>query len=302
MFADAINCTHNGTGGSGTITLAGRTGYPQPSNVWGTSLTKYVNYSIAEYTDSTFATLSKYERGVGSLVLSTNVLTRTIPRVTWTSGGSYNASSATALTFGNTAANIIITLTATANSLAPGIGASIGFGLTYHNLHTRQVVKSGASTIGLSNGTALFFKIQYESDIPITTAAVYVSTFATGSLRLGIYDCNPTTDYPGNLISELTSSTQIDTGTSNGAKSVTPSSPLWLPNGWYWVCLLANAGPSIWTVEVAGYAGMNSSSGTREYTYNTKAITYGALSATGPTSFDSAFTYSSNNQPWVGYK
>lgn len=302
MFADAINCTHNGTGGSGTITLAGRTGFPQPTDVWGSSLTKYVAYSIAEYTDSTFATLSKYERGIGSIVLSTNVLTRTVPKITWTSGGSYLTGAPSALSFGNTAANIIITLTASANNIAPGIGASIGNGMTYHNLHTRQVVKSGAATIGLSNGTALFFMAEFSSDIPITTVAVYVSTFATGKLRVGIYDVNPSTGYPGNLVSELTSSTQIDTGTSNGAKSVSPASPLWLPNGWYWVCLLANAGPSIWTVDVAGYTGMNSSTGTREYTYATKAITYGALSATGPTSFDSFLTYSANNQPWVGYK
>ena len=71
--------------------------------------------------------------------------------------------------------------------------------------------------------------------------------------------------------------------------------------GWYWLCLLANAAPQISTNAIGGYPGMQSS-GDRDVMYNTKAITYGALGATGPTSWGSSVTYSGNNQPWAGYK
>lgn len=300
MFADALNFTHNGTGGSGTLTVAARTGFPQPSDVWGTSLTKYVNYNIAEYTDSTFATLSKYERGIGSIDLSTSILTRTSVRASWTSGGSYNCANPTALTFGNTAANIIITFTATANAIRPGIPGNIAQVDTYHYFNSHQQWDSGSAFITMANGTALWSLCEYSSDIPITTVAVNIGTGAGTGLRVGFYDINPTTGFPKNLISEPTSTTQFNPATS-GFKSVTPATPLWLPNGWYWVVWLANGAPTLAALTSQGYPGMNSS-GSRDYMWFNSAVTYGALPATGPTTWGAALSRSSGNPPWLGYK
>lgn len=299
MFADAIRCTHNGTGGSGTLTLASVTGWPQPSSVFGTSGTRIVYYEICEYTDTTFATLANYERGVGSLVLSTGVLTRN-PAATW-NATTYTSTGATALTIGNTAANVQILLSANTVTQAPALpiaqstigGAS---GLTPFN--TRQTADSSAGALTLSSNTNYYMPVEFRFGKPLTSVAIEVTTLASAtSARLAIYDWG-TDGLPQNPIVEFTSSTQFDC-TSTGVKSVTGN--WFIPPGWYFLMLQSNGAPAIRTYTVHGNTGLGEN-GNRDLIYYTKGGTYGTIPTTGDKTAASNVSRSSGVTPMVWCK
>lgn len=301
MYADAVRCTHNGTGGSSTLTLAAVTGYPQPSDVWSTSGTKRVHYEICEYTDSTFATLSKYERGIGSLVLSTGVLTRTDVLYT-ASSGTVNAANPTALNFGNTAANIQILFGASAftqRPALPAIQAAVG-DTQWTPINWRQQADSTASTLALSANTEYWIPIEFIYGKPITSIGVEITTGATGNLRLSLYDWD-TDGLAGNLLTEFTSGTQIDTSGAAGVHSVTPASKYWAPPGFYWLLLQCNATPTLRSYPVVGNPGAGIHSA-RDIVYITKSGTYGAAPSTGSKSSLSQSTRSAGFPPSVVIK
>lgn len=307
MFGDAIRCTSS-TGGSSTLTLNSVTGWPQPTDVFGASGTMLVEYQISEYTDSTLSVLSKFESGRGSLVLSTNVLTRSVPKVTWTSGGSYNKITASALTFGSTAANIMIVLSANARTQMgelPIVQSSSGSGFSGNSLgmqsfNTRQQMNSNNGTKVLTNGDRIWVPSQLTGGL-ITSVGVKVTTLhAGGLLRLGLYDWD-TDGLAGNLLQEFTSATQIDL-TATGLRSVTAASKMYPVPGWYWYCLQSNDSTAAITVaDVNGASGMGMSTGERENMYYTKSATFGALPATGDKTASSITTKSSGGQPWAGF-
>lgn len=307
MIADAIRCTHNGTGGSGTITLAATTGYPQPSDVWGASGTKLVAYEICEYTDSTFATLSKYESGIGSLVLSTSVLTRTRPDVTWTSGGTYNMVTAAALTFGNTAANFQIMCGASARTSKMALPST--FSVTssssdvWQPFNTRQTYDSSLSTYAVVNGQHDYIPIEFIYGKPITQVAVEVTTAtASTNLRMSLYEWDPATGGPGNLIVEFTSAAQIAT-TATGFRSVTMGSAVSIPPGFYYIMIQAdNSTVALRTCTTHGHTLLSTAGGGRDTVQWGKASTYAAAPATGDTTHGVNRTRSSGSPIWVGYK
>jgi len=306
MYADAVRCTHNGTGGSGTITLAAVTGYPQPTDVFGTSGTKFVEYEICEYTDSTFATLSKYEAGYGSLNLATNVLTRTAILKTW-NGTTYDAKSPTALTFGNTAANIQILLTATTANTRSGLMSTLS--LTGANsdiwqpFNTRVTYDSGASTFTMTSGSRLYIPIEYIYTRPISQVAVEVTTgVASGAVRMGLYDVDPSTGGPANLITEFTSSVQID-ASATGFRSVTMGTPFWTPPGMYWKCIQANSSTiALRRLTHNGHSLLSTNGSSRDILMADKGATYGALPATADTSFSTPYNRSGGGQVAGFYK
>lgn len=295
MFNDAINATHNGTGGSGTLTLAAVTGWPQPTSWMGTSGTRIVYYEIVEYTDSTLSVLSLYERGVGSLVLSTNVLTRTAIRCTW-NGTTYNDANPTALTFGNTAANVRVLLTSSAVTQAPALpGINAATGDTYALFNTRQQLDSNGATLNLTTGTKYYIPCEHRFGKPLTTFAVNATSIATtGSVRVGIYDMG-SDGLPANLISEITSGSQFGINTATGLKSVTPATPLFLPPGFYFAMFQADAAVQLQTIRHYGQGGAGSSLASRDCVYLTKTGTYGALPTVADTGL-TMVTLSSGNQ------
>lgn len=307
MIADAVRCTHNGTGGSGTITLAAVTGYPQPTDVLGTSGTRLIAYEIAEYTDSTFATLSKYERGIGSLVLSTNVLTRTQPLVTWTSGGSYNQVNATALTFGNTAANFQILVGANTASQKLALPSTVS--VTYlasdvwQPFNTRQTYDSAMDTYTVTNGQREYIPIEFIYGKPITQVAVEVTTpTAATNLRMALYEWDPATGGPGNLIVEFTSAAQIAT-TAAGFRPVTMAAPVSIPPGFYYIMLQAdNSTVVLRTCTTHGHTLISTVGGSRDVVQWNKGAAYGAAPSTGDTSAAASRTRSAGAPIWVGYK
>ena len=307
MIADAVRCTHNGTGGSGTITLDAVTGYPQPTDVFGTSGTRRIAYEIAEYTDSTFATLSKYERGIGSLALSTNVLTRTQPLVTWTSGGSYNQINATALTFGNTAANFQILIGA--NTASQKLALPSTFSVTsasssvWQPFNTRQTYDGSVGTFAMVNGDRNYIPVEFIYGRPITQVAVDVTTAtAATNLRMSLYEWDPATGGPGNLIVEFTSAAQIAT-TATGFRSVTMGSAVSIPPGFYYIMIQAdNSTVVLRTCTTHGHTLLSDGGGSRDIVQWNKGATYGAAPATGDTSAAGSRTRSSGAPIWVGYK
>lgn len=77
----------------------------------------------------------------------------------------------------------------------------------------------------------------------IDQMAINVTTAVAGHARVGIYADNGN-NYPGALVVEATSVTQIDTGTI-GVKIATNGLPVTLQPGLYWLAIVGNAAPTI---------------------------------------------------------
>lgn len=96
------------TGGTGALTLQDVTGLPGYENFFAG--TRLVEYTIIEFTSSAQTVIKQAESGIGSFVNSTKVLTRTTIEQTWdgtTLLPNWSGSTtAVAITFGSTAANI----------------------------------------------------------------------------------------------------------------------------------------------------------------------------------------------------
>lgn len=80
--------------GTGAVTLTAITSIPRFSDVWGTGR-RHVRYVIEKLSGGTYT----FERGLG--YVESNVLTRTLPQVTW-NGTTYDDTSPSALNFGTT--------------------------------------------------------------------------------------------------------------------------------------------------------------------------------------------------------
>jgi hypothetical protein len=82
----------------------------------------------------------------------------------------------------------------------------------------------------------------------IDSMAINVTTATSGMVRVGIY-ANNGNNYPGALVVEATSITQINTGTT-GVKIATDNLPVTLQPGLYWLAIVSNAAPTIRTFSV----------------------------------------------------
>lgn len=299
MFTDALRCTHNGTGGVGAITLAAVTGYPQFTNALGTSGTLFVDYQISEYTDSTLGVLKSYEAGIGSLALSTNVLTRTLPDCTWLSSGpTYNQINPTALAFGNTAANFVITFGGSSNTQKRGLSAAFSMvGDVWQPFNTRVTYDGNSSTWPLTNGTHLYIPIEYVYTKPITQVAVEVTTATAGTnLRMGLYDTDTATGGPVNLLTEFTSTAPIAT-TATGFRAVAMAQPFWVPPGFYWLCLQSdNSTVAVRRLSHFGSGLISSASGRDIMMVDKGGSSYGPLLAVAETAISNPYTRSGGGQ------
>ena len=220
--------------------------------------------------------LFRSEAGRGSLALSTGVLTRSVPTSTW-DGTTYNATSATALSFGNTAANIDIFLTNAVWGQSPALpfvqtsSGNSGWEL----FDTRSLWDPNAGTMPLTNGTKYYMPIELRIARPISGVAVDCSSIATtGNVRVSLYDWG-TDGNPKNLLTEFTSSSQIGINTSTGTKSVTMGTPFFCPPGFYFVMVQADAAVVLRTARNYSHSGGGNSS-QRDYIRFEKTGTYGA--------------------------
>jgi hypothetical protein len=273
--------------------------------VLGSSGTAFGWYTIAEYTDNTKATLSKFERGIGSIALSTGVLTRSRVDVTWTSGGSYVRGGATALTFGNTAANIDILFGDSGASVTAHLPGLLDFASVdiWQPLNSLQVYSSAVSTWSMNAGDRLWVPTFYRHNKPISQVAVKTATGQPASnMRVGIYDCDPIHGGAGNILTEFTSGSQIATTVNSSYRSVTLGTPFRLIPGWYWTCLQGDTNAvTIDRLDVPSNPGASHFS-QRDLMFFVKNATYGALPATGDASASSSNSRSGGGQPAVFFQ
>lgn len=238
------------TGGTGALTCAAQTGYPLVSEAF--TGTRFVEYTIVEYTSSAKTQPSKAETGIGSYVTSTEVLTRTKVLSTWDATDYLpkfgTATAPTALSFGTTSANIDIMVgPMAAGSIPPvpfqaGAVGSVNDGLGM--LPMNFIMPSSTSSI-LTNGRATYFPALIAQTAPISKASVRVTTGATAAggtpstFSLAIYEVG-SNGLPGKRLIDFGS---LGRPTTTGSTlTATLGTPVFLSPGWYFVGALYVAG------------------------------------------------------------
>lgn len=253
MRADFIRMTST-TGGTGTLTCTAQTGYPIVSNAF--TGTRLVDYSIAEYTDSTKVTLSKSETGIGSYNTSTEVLTRTKVLSTW-SGSAYlpkfaTATAPSAISFGTTAANIDIMISPMAGGIIPPVPfvydavASVADGLGAAALNM-----TAQSTLVLTSGTVYYWPVLIVSQGPFSRCTIRTTAALTGGTPTfdhALYEIG-SNGRPGKQLIKFTQITAVGT-TNTTYTSTALATPVYLVPGWYWAAALhvANSATGSFTV------------------------------------------------------
>lgn len=249
MKANWLRFTHNGTGGSGTLTLAHVTGYPDPYQVWGGTqppgftTTVPVQYEILEFTDATLTTLLQAESGRGRLSIGANIgattLIRDTPIASWVDGspGVYTPQSASAITAGATAANVVIIVgqasegTADFNpyfeaSLGDAIGVSFGLSV------------SGQAPPASGDDWYVPFRVDVPLLVKRATIRVVAADAGTSNAYFRIYEFG-TNGRPGRLLIDLGLLGTSGQSLKNiGAVSTAlATNGLWLTPGDYWADL-----------------------------------------------------------------
>jgi hypothetical protein len=248
MLGNWIECTHNGTGGTGTLTLAAVSGSPQFTGAFGASGTRLVSYTINEFTDSTRTQLSKSECGIGSLELSTNVLTRTKRLATW-NGTTYDDTSPAAVSFGNTAANIRILC----SPLADMGSFAFPFVNSGHNslgkLYGMNFGGQGSTSV-LTNNQETYYPMLWPGMGEITEVSVECTTLdsAPGLIKGAVYDVG-SDGYPGAMRKDLGVADLSATGTR-----VFANANFHLPAGWYYVANIANTNTAVLRINFSAIA------------------------------------------------
>lgn len=188
-------CAGTSTTGTGTLTLAAC-----PSPPGGIDFDVFlkakgfvstnalpISYTIIEYTDATFATLSKLEKGVGVLTLGASItaatLARTTPQVKIT-GGTYSDVSPTAISIG-TAANVLVFIGASAADIAarpPWFDNVSGNGIGAFSERVQNfTIGSGISLSTTATGSDLYCKVNYGLPIVAKSITVRVATAYAGT-------------------------------------------------------------------------------------------------------------------------
>lgn len=223
-----------GTSGDGAITLTSITNTPRFSTVFGTQATT-IRYVIEDTVNK------KFETGVGSV--ASNVLTRTLPQVTW-DGTTYDDSTPAAVQFGSSPAsgNIKIRMGATAESqgvVMAGRNNTVAGDTNWRDYPiTSNVVWFGNGTSGtLTAGTEYYTCYELLTSGRLTGVQINVTTaVALAGVKLSLYSCSQT-GLPGaklldfNNLSGATTGYKADTTTGTWS----PAGPMYLTAGWYYV-------------------------------------------------------------------
>jgi hypothetical protein len=293
------------TGGTGALTCTAQTGYPAVSDA--ITGTRFVNYSIAEYTSSAKTQLSQAETGIGSYVASTGILTRTAPKTTWASSAYLpkfgTATAPTALSFGTTSANIDITVSPVVFNGSVAIPfQSAAVANVSDGLGSGPLNMSGSGTLSATSGLVYYSPIL----LPIPLMYSQFSLRSTATLTGGspTLDCSlyeiANDGMPGRALVSFNQITGF--GTIGNYSSSALSTPIFLPPAWYWQGFCYNAGGASGTFGTKGSSNNNASPAgmlfASGYTY---ALTVtGTLTdpATAPTGFASG----GNNNPTIVFK
>ena len=241
-----------GTSGDGAVTLSAVTNRPRFSSALS-SAKRAVRYVIEE------TVAKKFEQGLGSV--SGNVLTRSRPQVTW-DGTTWSDKAPSPLQFGAAPAsgNVLIRMSPVVEAMAPTIPARNttlagdaswrDYRLSNHLDGMLQAVASNPlvadrvyCTCYRNDGAGLLTGLQLE-----VTSAV-----AASNIKWAIADVGPD-GLPGNKLMDGNVIASATTGfkTDTAVGTWTPANGLWMPPGWYYLCILPSHAISIRTANQRG--------------------------------------------------
>jgi hypothetical protein len=157
-----------------------------------------------------------------------------------------------------------------------------------------MALDTNAGSTTLTAGRRNYLPKKYLFGKAISTIGVIAGSVATtGNVRISVYEWRADGS-PGALITEFTSAAQIGINTATGMKSITLGTPFWLPPGWYYFMVQADA--AVQLISAIPYA--NCGAGiinTRDVMSAYKDATYGAAPTTADTGLNGV-TRSSGNQ------
>lgn len=233
--ADYIEMTTTsiaGTSGDGAVTCTQITSTPTFTIAFGSQNTS-VRYVIEDTVNK------KFEQGLGQV--SSNVLTRTRPQVTW-DGTTWDDSTPSALQFGAspTSGNIKIRLAPTIEAFLgafPGVNSTIAGDTNWRD----YPMHGGGLTTNSGSGNTLTADREYYSVYFLPVAGLLAgfqfevtTAVASSNLKAALYSIG----YNGlpeakivDFTTTATTTTGVKTDTATGSWS--PAGPVWLPSGWY---------------------------------------------------------------------
>jgi len=228
-----------GTSGDGAVTMTAISGLPTFTNAFGSS-NRLIEYIIED------VVALKFERGVGTV--SSNVLTRTTPIVTW-NGTTYTSQAATAIQFGATptSGNVRIRIGPTAATALRGptaqrqsTASSRYASASHHYLWSAGIDGANAGSAGTGSATATEYYEVFYNDIPgrlVGFGAVVSTSQAASNMKLGLYEVG-TDGLPGPCITRSNSLATTATGLvvdeTTGTWG-TNTGPLNVGIGWYYI-------------------------------------------------------------------
>ena len=232
-----------GTLGDGAVTLTQITNTPRFSTVFGTQATT-CRYVIEDTVNK------KFETGIGSV--SSDVLTRTQPQVTWT-GSTYTDNGATAIQFGSspTSGDVKIRMSPTGEVTYPSVPAiqSTVAGDSWRDYPFSAHIVS----YGNGGGFAVTANREYYSAYLLSRGGVLsgaqmeVTAGSAGNMKWALFACG-STGVPTNKIVDFTtittmSAAAIKTDTATGSWS--PTGKVRLTPGWYFIAQIFDSTPSV---------------------------------------------------------
>lgn len=273
-------------GGTGALTLTRDGSYPMLTDVFGTSGTLIVEYEADDG--------SKFESGIGSLALSTNVLTRSTVRETFDSAGpTYNAANPTALSLAGSAK---VRVTPLANSFVPTVHAANSTDCDNGVFAAGNMVDGAFTTFTFATSTIYYVPFLWNRTFPIGKAGVYVNTTqAAQTCRAALYRLG-TDGRPDQLVADFdTFSTASNVMVTKSAASfASPTSAFYLPAGWYMAAFAASAAAGLAgaTVMIPGPLGNKFDRNGRYISRG--SFSYGAFNASASSNGSGSYTLVAN--------
>lgn len=271
MRPEWIWMTHNGTGGTGSLTLVDVAGWPGFEKFAAAGLPRRVEYTILEFTDSTLSVLKQAETGIGNFDPSANLLTRDIVTSTWSGTvmipNQGSASAAAALTIGATAANVRVTCAPTPNLLPaiPLVGSSVS-GSDNAGTLPLNFTSAGAASLLLTSGQVEIIPILLAHRGPFSQITLNVGggsgTYSGGtqSLTAAIYEIETSDGLPGRKLVDFGAIGGSTPFAVAGNVSNTPlAQPVPLETGWYYLAILAQFSGGSGTPRMKGGSALGAS-------------------------------------------
>lgn len=241
-FVEETTTSIAGTNGDGAVTMTAITSVPRFSTVLGTQATT-VRYTIED-------TVTKsWETGIGSV--ASNVLTRTRPQITW-NGTTYDDSTPSPIAFGSTptSGNVRIRMAATAESqglVVSGVNNTFSGDAWRDYPITNSVGWANGGSAATLTANTEYYTCHYNLTAGLLTGIQFdVTTALTGGMKLALYAVG-SNGLPGQRIvtfnTASVSTTGIKTDTTTGTWS--PSGPVWLVPGYYYIGFISDVACAI---------------------------------------------------------